>query len=793
MTPSEQDEYIRLLEEDTEGVCVEKCVLLCRSLLEGRIPADPLDLLGAREGSAQGIRIHAALSGVRLLGQGDIHIIDWNASLGFHTMALLEVLTERGAISRVRHISLIHRHRGALARARAAVRCMAAGCDIHTLCRDISAGTEEVELLHKAPVTIHIAGDCPVIDETHPAWHSARRACLGERHIMVWVNKALSGSCDTSRLLRFLPGAEVSKILSSRPYTNTDDHTPMSCRALVWQYEACEKAPESEAETYDPVSTEPCRENADTPEGLARWCDADLPTQDLFSDLFRMMSPADRLLPRPALPPYAADIALVRPHRGLMLAKIIPADTATEDFAARVIAEASYLRDMRRLLAKHLPGVTGRATVRATIRLAVIASGHRSCNLPLIIPGSDVRLLASDAFHSAEGRNIFMQVIPLEASPIFNADNTARVMELLFPVWHRSISGKQITLDSGQAAGACPAGPRWVLGSPASGKTTCLLLRAINAHNITGSPVLVIVPQATALCGMRHKALDLSADFPLGMIHLVAFSDLARVRNIDNSHPQGSLEPTRHCQFRRYHTILIDDAHALTDLEIESIKRHWLMPGGDVCCFANPMEARHIHISMNDAVMLTGNHSPLAPLTAPLLSRLAHKIDPALPEIASGDTNSPAVTYINISGNGFEALCPAILKVLSDNEIPYRDIMLTAGDERLLRIIHNFIEQEHGLEPMTTFTPAKEEMHYQATTRNPRGAIDLHADSLRHQFDPMYHDIKLACATHLQGVNAPCVVILHCRGTQPDYRSIYRMATRATNRIIILSYPTPIR
>ena len=196
---------------------------------------------------------------------------------------------------------------------------------------------------------------------------------------------------------------------------------------------------------------------------------------------------------------------------------------------------------------------------------------------------------------------------------------------------------------------------------------------------------------------------------------------------------------------------------------------------------------------MSDAVMLTVNYSALATHTAPLLSRLARKIDPALPEIASGDTASPAVTHVNISDDGFEPLCSAILEILSDNEITDRDIMLTASDERLLHIIHNFLEQENGLEPMTTFTPAKEEMHYKATTRNPRGAIDLHADSLRHQFDPMYHGIKLACATHLQGVNAPCTVILHCRGTQPDYRSIYRMATRATDRLIILSYPTPIK
>lgn len=783
-----QDEYIRLLEQDTGEVCVERCVLLCRSMLGRRNSANRLDSSGARRGSAQGIRIHAALTGVVIPEDEEIHIIDWNASQGFHTLALLEALITRDLIGHVRHITLIHPDSEALARAEAAVKCLAGDCRVDTREGSLPSrsGPAPVELSYKTPLAIHVLGDClpyPDIDITRLA---QLMYAPGHRHIAICVNEHTRDSGNARLLLDALPGAETLRSLSARHYSNTSDHSPMSCQALVLRYEATHSPALPEKGIYTRGRGLPGEERTDSPSGLADWCGANSAMQDFISALMRTMSPSDRLLPLPSLPPYNADIALIRPRRGLLLATILPDSPSGDDFALKVRDAAGHLRDMRRLLAKHLPGVTGRAMVRGTVRLAIIASETVTDRLPPIHPGSDVRLIAPDVFHSENGSEAFRQILPMAANPLFSEENAERALELLFPPWHRAVAGRRIILDNGQQkAAADTSGTHWVLGSPASGKTTCLLHRAVNALALTGRPVLVIVPQATALCGMRRKMHDIFADFPAGSIHIVAFSDLARIR-IDG-------EPSRLNRFRRYHTILIDDAHALTALEIESVRRGWLLPEGDVCCFANPMEARHVRIPMNNAVMLTGNYSPLAAHTAPLLSRLARRIDPALPEIVSGDISSPAITHINISGEGFEALCSAMLHFLSVNEIPDRDIMLTADDERLLRMMQNFLEQENELDTMTTFTPAREEERYKATTRNPRGASDLHADSLRHRFDPSRHGIKLALASHLQGVNAPCAVILHCMGTQPDYRGLYRMATRATHRLIIMSYPKPIR
>lgn len=807
MNAAGPDEYLGLITRDPGEVCVEKCVLLCRSLLAAGRDDGGLNSSGARHGSAQGIRVHAALGGVGIPEGEEIHLVDWNASQGFHSVAMLEELIVRGSIDMVRHVTLVHPDQRALDRARAAVKCLVGRCGIDTVARHLPGRSGMWPALpdFKSPVVVHILGDCltrPGIDFPLLA---RMIAAPGHRHLVVCADEFIEDNANFRRLISLLPGVRVLSACSAKTLTFTSDRRPVGCRTMALYCEP-EERPPFPAEDEFTEGDEHVAMDVDSAEGLARWCGAGADMRDFFGDLRQVLSPGDRLLPSPSLPPYEADVAVVRPHRGILLLSILNASPLASSFETEATRAADALRDMRRLLAKHLPGLIGRRTVRDIIRLAVVVPGTLTASLPPVVLGGDVRLIAPDALHTEEGNEIFRQVLPIAATPLFGEDNAVRALELLFPAWHRAVLGRAVRLDDGQvAAAAYPSVTQRVLGSPGSGKTMCLLLKAAKIWTHRHRPVLVTVPDATALCAVRRSLRTVFADFPPGQIHILAYTDLARIKVAEETQmqdafrrgdaetalaaePEGRYTRAGRRLHPRYCAILVDDAHAFSPLELESLRLNWLAPGGEMCLFANPLEAAHLDLPMENAVMLTGNYSPVASETAPLIARLAGRLNPSLPQSQeAGSPSAEVVSHINVREAGFGPLAEAVLDALSG--YADRDVMLVADEEKLLRLMQIFLEQEGEHETMTTFTPAEAERSYGSAVRNPRGMSALHADSLRHQFDTASPALKLAQTSHLQGVNSPCVIYLYCRGRRPDYRAIYRTATRATRRLIIISYP----
>ncbi len=816
-----ESDYLRLLKSTPQEACVEKSVLICRSLIGGisddscelpqifarehGVTDDMLDLRGAMLGSAQGIRTHAAMMRVHLPQEGSLHIVDWNAAQGFHTMALLEVLIARGELRRLNRITLIHPCDAALERGRRAAVLMTDGLKVtvEKFPRFFPGreGQPPLGLQYDGDIVLHLLPDClhrPDIDLPLLAY---LMSTPGHRHIAVSINP-LTGGDHAPALRKLLPGSKLIADIASPHFTYTEDFSPVSCRALVWEYRPSRRLKLPKKDIY--TRGRKPQENFDRnlPARLAR---ASLPDslRSLLYDISLSAQPCDKLLLKPTLPPYGADLAVIRPDRGMMLAAVVAEADSQPEFMERVEAAVENLRDMRRMLALHLPGMDGRKAVREAIRLTVIAASIPTESLPeMALPGN-AQLVGADVLHTAGGADRLARCLPMKGNFRFPKACAETALRLLAPRWKWAVKGRPLTPDSAQQKVLKARNPEWVTGAASSGKTTLLLLRALQSYYATGEPVLIVLPHASALCATRAMASGLFADYPSDALHIVALSDLRRSGKVVESPRRGKFAYRFLPRFlmaaeasadygqslpepRLYHTILVDDAHLLTERELEILRGTRLHPSGRITCFANPLEARNLLIPRR-AMRLTETHSPLAGEMGSFLRRIISHLDPNVK--TEGTPPTPGcVLNLAATSSAPTHLAKSIRDLMAEHSLWPHATLVTVDSEALLREIHSAFCEQPSIACMTGFTPASLLEEFGRTTRNPRGADSLHKDSLLHRFNPGDERLKLATPDCLIGTRFPNVIYLYRHTAHPDYRTIYRVVTRATSRLIILSY-----
>jgi len=812
--------YQHHLEQDPSMVCVERGVLVCRSLLHyaGITPtpanlkpmlgADATDrdfnLSGALLGTAQGIRMHELMNYVELPGDDEIQIVDWNTENGFHTMALLEVFISRGITSRVTNVTLIHPSDIALERARSGVKHLTERCSIDTICRCFPArsGIYPSEIVYRAPLVIHILPDCMDMPGISPTILAGLIARPGHRHIVISVMPMRSDYDATERLISLMSGAEVIRAESIPALCRTPQGLPVSMRmtALTVSPAKSPRPRKKHEYTFCPAP------RADADYALsARVSRLALPSPlaDFCHDIYTHRSPADSIILAPALQPFSADMAYIRPSRGILLAKTIDLPPTHRSFTTQVDRAVLALRDMRRHLALHIPGLDGRGIVRSHIRLAVIATAATTDALPHYPLPGDTRLIAPDLLHSDGGTALYRGLIPMLGSNIFTPEQASAVADLLAPRWHWSAGTLRTRLNANNAPAASPHDFAWTAGAAGSGKTATLLAKAIAIARTHHTTPLVVLPCATALASTRLALKLVDADFSPSLIHIAALPDLLRATPVQAASPAVSFaipaeqpiaaEPeasyTRSRPTGLYRFILIDDAHAISSIHYRALRAKWLHPSGRVIGFLNPLETTDPQLTGRIGFTLHGAERRFLAANTALISRIAHAIDPALP-LTDHHGYNPDVTAVTLRPGNTEEIGRQIHGIICDIPAHQRRMLITAHQLSDLRNLYTYLNDNLGYDCVSTFTPPATADHYKATTRNPSGAITLTDDAMRHRFAIAHGQLGMAAASELQGVTADTAIYLYRPTARPDYRLIYRVITRATSRLIIATLPS---
>lgn len=775
---------------------MERGALICRSLLEEDRHTDPLSDLewgdarhvkestlnarGAMLASQQGIRVHAAFRHIRIPEEGEVHIVDWNAAQGFHTMALLEVLIARKQIGRVSHVTLVHPSEAALERARCGVGLLTGRCSIDTFCRNLPAreGQQPFGITFTAPVVIHLLPDCmnlPDIDLPLLAYLISRP---GYQHIVMCVNALTPDADNAPALMKLTPGAECLLDSAESTVGYTLAHYPVSSRAVAWKCSPEQRPPCPQSEIYT-VGERPAA--GIEYEWRHRLKMAGLPEacSELCYDLARVLTKKDYILLRPALAPYEADMAIVRPERGVTLARFIVSGLDTEVSVKTAVNE---LRHMRRFLAMHLPCIDGRSRVRRTIKIAVIALSPTS-SLPVLPLEGDALLAGVDMLHSEHGSELLCRFLPGDGNELFVRDIFHNVLELLAPPWHWAVTGTELTFDSGQQVAGEPDGPFVVEGAAGSGKTTVLLHRAVRTQMLHAGPALIVVPGASASGSMREGLRKLFMDFSPAQIHVVSLPDLKR-----REWESRTTTHEGHEGIGNYSTILVDDAHLMFGADLMMLRRVFLAEGGEMIISSNPLERGMIMETERRRVTLTGMYIAADESTSLTIKRVMHKLNPSLPEIKSLPDMMKGSNYIRLDSGSTAAIAEVVANVMRDSNFQPQDTLIIGQSELILRELTTILTDKYGYSCMATFPMNSEIEACTAGVRNVRGAIGLMEATVPHRFLSGSQKLRIAHVSQATGIHARNVICLYRRSLRPDYSALYCSLTRAINRAVLLSY-----
>ena len=820
MSPQTSHAYTRLLAQQPELVCVERCASVACRLGAGRanpsslewpeeaeISDDFLNERAAQLASSQGIRTRRMLSLLELPEQGEIEIVDWHCTQGFHTLAAMEALIETGDIDRLRRITLIDPREEALKRAHCAVALMAQHCSVNTLCLPFpcSSGALIPPLTFKHPVVIHLLPDCLTLKDADLPWLAHLIALPGHDHHIVSIQPFdPTASYDNLSLFsNFLPVAEAPVVVSNPRLGHTINHQPISLHGAIWRCSPAEKTTLTESDYADNSSAASPLTDALIPHALLRE-ELSESLAELIGDLKRHLRPADKLLLSPSLPPYSADICVVSPDFGIALMKVVNSHPSSDRFIADVEAAVEELRGMRRQLALNLPGIDGRRLVQQTIRITVVASAAYTEQLPEIVLRSNATLIAPDMLHSADGKQLFRAVIPFVGNYNFPATTAQIALNLLFPPWHWRAKGTPLTLDNGQQRVVDDREVSEVIGASGSGKTTALLHRALGHVQRGESPVLIVVPDPSALAEMRRSLRTLYADLNPSDFHIIPHSDLFRKpvtrvalppRQYDEALSMAAESETDYgtpaLMHGRYQNILVDNAQQLTPGELDLLRSRHLLPAGRLCKFCNPLLDRYSRPAAQDknTILLTGNYSFAAKNLRGILTRIISKLAPNLP-LTAADNDPEAFTSLRLTTSAPEKIAVTLHDILHTGYIPLSDTIIVSEEEELLRATAYALTLQYGYHCDCTLASPEEIQKQQRTTRNPAGAVALIEDGLRHRFGISEDGPKLTTPKHLIGIHARHIILLYRKKGNPDYRALYAAVAGVTQKLTLCTLPS---
>lgn len=792
--------YTALLEESPRMGCVEGAACLCRELAGNEAPLptpgylqtlapnfnfpdleEPTEHLlnqrGSLLASAQGIRMHMALQGLDLPLESDYQIIDWNAAQGFHTMALIEWLIARDLLDGLRHITLIHTSSRALERAGAGVRSMVDDCTVTTLhhIAPFGAGLPAHRLRYLSPVIIHILPDLPHSTSIQALWQRVMRP--GHTHIILSI-----GSTPLETEMPPDYGLHIFKTLSLNPAT----YTSQGGEVPLYGFVACT---DSLSSPISNLSTNPSFQ----PSPLF---------QNFESDLKRIAPPDATLLHDVSLPPYRCHAALLLPGAGMLLIQSISNSNSHELNRA-----STLLRDMRRLLALHLPGLEGRQRVRRTIRLAILAQNHATDHLPEETLPGDIPLLGPDFLHSERGNALTYSLLPAPENPHFSDYNLNRALHLLRPPFHWETLGLRHPQDKAETKASTPGGPKYILGAPGTGKTTCLLQRAMTQASRSLRPSLIVAPNPESLRHLRHAAHTIPVSCPMHLLHICNIAELlsatpASTKNLTNpfstknkTHIQEGIAAEPETSYQNhtnpgtrntYSAIYVDDAHVLTPDHIRLLEEKYLASEGQTIFALNPLESQRIIPDWPQSITIGNLHCQGAREFSPLTHRYARLISPDLP-----DTKQipPQIPTFQTKDPGIPSIAYRVLQVIEHLDWSPYDTLIVAQDLSLLRHLYDVFESNLSIEIQAPFASQRQCEAFTKDMRNPAGGRSLLDKGRAYRFLPTRFGLTLLHTTQLQATTLPNLLLLHPQEKGLDARIQYRLSTRATKSIALLTYP----
>lgn len=775
---------------------------------------DELNAYIAAYGEMHIVKCKAALQNFPFedLEMDSFEVFDWGCGQGLATLTLLDMLQERGKLSRLERIYLIEPSKQALTRATNWVK-QNAGPGIEVLSlntyipNDVNATMPEVSCSSR--ISINLFSNILDIRTLSLPWLANKTATLANTNYMVCIGPKFTQNTNTriTDFCGYFNPTEYFSNINSYPYSYTSrTHHAYGCetRCFVHQrtnslnsnYQEC-AITESNTDPYDYAT-----------EVLSGIVDAKALT--FYNKLRQACYASFDVYFRPAINCDTADFVLTSKSNGILLINICEDLEHLDDDYNRIEAIKSNLFNLHLRTIK-IDSVMY-SSVYNCIKTALYFPNHTKESIIERIDELNVSKNSKNENKSPKDHYAYLykfsdttnlqEELAKVTSRGFKYEYYDELTNLISTKWHTYKDGDlNFRLSQRQKEIVRSASRRMrIKGVAGCGKTQVVANRAVEQHLRTGERVLIITFNISLIQYIRMRIAQVPADFSPNMFEVINYHQFFKSKANQYAHQKINLydfddaeyfTPYRH-NIQKYKSIIIDEVQDFKTEWIQSIVNNFLDVEGSISLFGDNEQNIYCREMESETKMpsLRGCGFP-----GGQWSKMTERISMRIlnPQIATLSSNFARSFLDNNSAIGIqnsilfdeyfikywkidnktkaETIAGNIRWILSEYHLDIADVVVLGQSINLLRDVEAAYRQQTNLHTMINFETSDQHASVMTRKNTSPSIIQKDLDEIRRaaktHFTTACNDLKLSTIHSFKGWESKNLILI----LQPEMRS----------------------
>lgn len=748
-----------------------------------------------------------------------IEIIDWGCGQGIASLALIEMLRERDRLNLLRKITLIEPSSIALGRAYYNIlRATNGSIQIVSQKQYLPNRGDDNEILginYQEYVVIHLFSNILDISSINLERLAQIVGCQGHKHYIMCMGPKNSGAYRIDQFYSIFSNSELISDIDHAQYGYTSDtYKSFSCKTKCFKFENGELNTHIDitpitidgAPIYDDYDPRILYLNNTSNEHIS-----------LLLDKFNnFLCESDLIYIRPNICGDKPDVVIIRPYTGVLFINICE-DTSTEGIekAIKKINEyQSNLTNTEKLKIKVYRDSVNRGLVKKMLYIPNISAEDAS-NLRKDSSCKYISIIGSDIHNIDICRQVLRDTKMHYRNPGFDDIVLNSIIDLVAPKWHSYRQGDNIPLTKQQEelVRSNANARQKINGVAGSGKTQVLAIRAVNAHLRTGRKVLILTYNITLVNLIKYRIGKVRADFSWDNIVINNYHQFFNTVANNNclSYTKDSYNRLDFFDnvlenLEKYSAIFIDEVQDFETNWLRILHDRFLEENGEFVVFGDAKQNlynRPIGTDGNVRLDIIGGrwnnslNKGMRFLTPQLTSLAKHFQREFLSNVDDIETSqelqfdNKCIQYSLVDSNtNYQNIVEMCVKIISDNRLEYRDVVILMQDNEPARELDYIVRQNCQIRTSCT-AEKKETFEY---LENQHGVntrkFNIERDHIRgikrREFSIDSNSLKISTIKSFKGLEQNNVILI-LPHSMNKHSEVYVGITRARERLFIIN------
>lgn len=558
--------------------------------------------------------------------KGTIEIVDWGCGQGIGSLCVLEALSQRDMLQRIKRITLIEPSTATLGRATINVTKLTnGGISILPLNYYLPDNTDNVlqGLDYSAQHVIHIFSNILDVGDIDLVQLARMIPRTGHQHHILCMGPLNANAYRIDLFCNIFGAQSYFSDLESPFYGRTSDtYYQYTCKTKCFSYDGSPLELSVTVKTpynlpvYSEYDPRLAVQNGVMSENLQKLYLILLNKANLMDD--------DFIILQPDIKGDTPDMIVVRPNKGILIINLFEndlnecsfnLDESSIEFSQIIIdgngiikspllTIQTYQENLVRLhLEDMLEKIIDDKRNWSIVKKMILFTKNTQDEIDYFFQGIDRKYtycygkeLLTDV--KQQKKLIYSSRLNYNNSQ-FNSKTLKSFLRIINPEWHSYKEGKIVNLSASQRSLAVSvAGKKQkISGVAGSGKTQVLATRAVNAQIRTGKRVLVLMYNKSLVNFIRYRIGEIRADFPWNKIVIDYYHNFFRAQaNSLEQHVDFSLyddedffEPVK-SKIERFPAIFIDEVQDYLTTWLKMLNKYFLEEGGEFVVFGDPKQ-----------------------------------------------------------------------------------------------------------------------------------------------------------------------------------------------------------